>query len=367
VPGQVFYNTTRKLVLKGADGLVFVADSQRKMMDANVESYGNLEQNLIEHGMKLPEIPHILQFNKRDLPDVASVEQMNALLNKHNAPIYEAVATTGIGVQETLKAVTRLVLNSLKEKYGEGRRAEREPAAAPVAVPAAVSAAPAVPAAPVAPVQAARPPAPPPPPVIVEVEEPVEEPILEIEPEPPPPPPPRGAVQEPVLEIEVEEPVLSLQEEPPVVLADAVEEASPLAIEEPAAAPIIEEEPAVVIEEEATLEDATASGGRPAAFPGPRPDEAPPSPLPVAAAEAFEVETASVDPRGVAFPAFAEGATLKMEAAMQSASAETRALKPGAAGSPGGATREASFPLVLDLQGRTLHLTLTITVKVEGT
>ena len=128
VPGQVFYNTTRKLVLKGADGIIFVADSQRRMLAANTESYRNLEENLAEHDMKLSEIPLIIQFNKRDLPDVASIEELNAALNKHNVPIYEAVAVTGIGVHETLKAMTRLVLNSLKERYADKREQRPEPA-----------------------------------------------------------------------------------------------------------------------------------------------------------------------------------------------------------------------------------------------
>jgi mutual gliding-motility protein MglA len=120
VPGQVFYNSTRKLVLKGADGLVFVADSQQKMMESNIESYKNLEENLQEIGLKLDEMPLVMQFNKRDLPNLASVEEMNTLINRHNAPFYEAVATTGIGVEDTLKAVTKLVLNHLAVKYHLG-------------------------------------------------------------------------------------------------------------------------------------------------------------------------------------------------------------------------------------------------------
>lgn len=120
VPGQVFYNSTRKLVLKGADGLVFVADSQQKMMESNIESYKNLEENLLEIGLKLDEMPLVMQFNKRDLPNLASVEEMNTLINRHNAPFYEAVATTGIGVEDTLKAVTKLVLNHLAVKYHLG-------------------------------------------------------------------------------------------------------------------------------------------------------------------------------------------------------------------------------------------------------
>ncbi len=117
VPGQVFYNSTRKLVLKGADGVVFVADSQAKMLEANVESYKNLEDNLREMGLRIEEIPLVMQFNKRDLPHLASVEEMNTQINRHNAPFYEAVAMTGIGVEDTLKAITKLVLNNLATKY----------------------------------------------------------------------------------------------------------------------------------------------------------------------------------------------------------------------------------------------------------
>ncbi len=150
VPGQVFYNETRRLVLKGADGVVFVADSQRQMMEANADSLANLEENLNAHGMKLSPIPLVLQFNKRDLPNVATVEEMNAALNKYNAPFYESVATTGIGVQDTLKAITKLVLLHLTKKYDPRRPAS---AGAPVVVPASSTpfAAPAAMPAPAAP------------------------------------------------------------------------------------------------------------------------------------------------------------------------------------------------------------------------
>lgn len=129
VPGQVFYNSTRKLVLKGADGVVFVADSQSKMVEANVESYKNLEDNLREMGLRIEETPVVMQFNKRDLPHLASIEEMNTQINRHNAPFYEAVATTGIGVEDTLKAITKLVLNNLAAKYkldGAGAAPEAE-------------------------------------------------------------------------------------------------------------------------------------------------------------------------------------------------------------------------------------------------
>ena len=113
VPGQVFYNTTRKLVLKGADGIVFVADSQKRMIDANLESFKNLEENLIEHGMSLSEIPLIIQFNKRDLPNALSLEQMNKELNRMNVPYYEAQAASGQGVFETLRGVSKLLLSKI--------------------------------------------------------------------------------------------------------------------------------------------------------------------------------------------------------------------------------------------------------------
>jgi signal recognition particle receptor subunit beta len=132
VPGQVFYNSTRKLVLKGADGVVFVADSQAKMIEADIESYRNLEENLREMGIRIEEIPLVMQFNKRDLPNLSSIEEMNTRINKHNAPFYEAVAMTGIGVEDTLKAVTKLVLNNLSAKYrledGTGARVAAAPA-----------------------------------------------------------------------------------------------------------------------------------------------------------------------------------------------------------------------------------------------
>ena len=162
VPGQVFYNSTRKLVLKGADGIVFVADSQEKMAEANLESFRNLEENCVENGIKLSETPVVLQFNKRDLPGISSVEAMNNLLNKYNAPFYESIATTGIGVHETLKAVTKLVLHSLREKYaGDREGAAKRPADLPAQPPIAASVAVAAPPPPAtrAPLAAAPPPA----------------------------------------------------------------------------------------------------------------------------------------------------------------------------------------------------------------
>ncbi len=98
VPGQVFYNSTRQLVLKGSDGIVFVADSQEGAVEANIESLQNLEDNLKRQGIRIAELPLFLQYNKRDLPNILSVADLNSSLNRFNAPSSESVATTGIGV-----------------------------------------------------------------------------------------------------------------------------------------------------------------------------------------------------------------------------------------------------------------------------
>ena len=117
VPGQVYYNSTRQLVLKGSDGIVFVADSQDHALDANLESLQNLEDNLKRQGVRIREIPIVMQYNKRDLPNAMPAAEMNAEINKLNAPHFESVATTGIGVEETLKGITQLVLAHLIRKY----------------------------------------------------------------------------------------------------------------------------------------------------------------------------------------------------------------------------------------------------------
>jgi signal recognition particle receptor subunit beta len=118
VPGQVYYNSTRQLVLKGADGIVFVADSQDHATDANLESLQNLEDNLKRQGIRIREIPLVIQYNKRDLPNALPVPDLDAEINKLGVPHFESVATTGIGVEETLKGVTQLVLQHLIKKYG---------------------------------------------------------------------------------------------------------------------------------------------------------------------------------------------------------------------------------------------------------
>lgn len=114
VPGQVFYDASRKLILKGVDGVVFVADSQEERIDANIESLENLRINLKEQGYDLDKLPYIIQYNKRDLPGVMSVEELHRELNTTDVPEFEACAATGEGVFETLKAVAKLILVDLK-------------------------------------------------------------------------------------------------------------------------------------------------------------------------------------------------------------------------------------------------------------
>lgn len=113
VPGQVFYNASRKLILKGADGIIFVADSQNARFEANKESIYNLKENLDENSLSLSKIPYVLQLNKRDLPNVTPIEEMVGSLRIKGEPVYKSVAVKGQGVFETLKACSKLVLNKL--------------------------------------------------------------------------------------------------------------------------------------------------------------------------------------------------------------------------------------------------------------
>jgi mutual gliding-motility protein MglA len=115
VPGQVFYDASRKLILRSVDGVIFVADSQEERMDANIEALENLQENMKEHGYDFMKIPYVLQLNKRDLPNVLPMEELRTALVKKGEPTIEAVAFKGVGVFETLKEVARLVLAELKK------------------------------------------------------------------------------------------------------------------------------------------------------------------------------------------------------------------------------------------------------------
>jgi signal recognition particle receptor subunit beta len=116
VPGQVFYDASRKLILKGVDGVVFVADSQASRFDANIESVRNLTLNLKSQGYNIMTIPYVLQLNKRDLPTAMPVDQLSQALRLKGEPVFEAVATTGVGVFDTLKAMAKMVLTELRAK-----------------------------------------------------------------------------------------------------------------------------------------------------------------------------------------------------------------------------------------------------------
>jgi mutual gliding-motility protein MglA len=160
VPGQVFYNATRKLVLKGVDGIVFVADSQVVAFDANVESLTNLRVNLDELRLSMDQVPVVFQYNKRDIRNIVTVDRLNEALNAGGAPHFEAAALHGVGVFETLKAISKLGIASIRKKLTDERRPTAPAATAPPATPAA----------------APRPAPPPPPPAAISA-----------------PPPPRAA------------------------------------------------------------------------------------------------------------------------------------------------------------------------------
>lgn len=127
VPGQVYYNSTRRAVLTGVDGLVFVADSQRDKMEENIESLANLEENLNYYGKSMKTLPLVIQYNKRDLPDVAPASEMEQILNQDGYPSFEAVATTGEGVLQTLTKITKMVLKHIE--MGTSGKPQRKPEA----------------------------------------------------------------------------------------------------------------------------------------------------------------------------------------------------------------------------------------------
>ncbi|RME23435.1 MAG: hypothetical protein D6800_09865, partial [Candidatus Zixiibacteriota bacterium] len=148
VPGQVYYNATRKLVLRGVDGIVFVADSQPDKMDENIESLTNLEENLREYGYDPASIPMVIQYNKRDLPGVLPVAELNQRLNPAGRPYFEASATIGNGVFDTLKMIIKLVLDKAKSSNAGASASVKkmeptQPTAAPAAQPSVSAATPA--------------------------------------------------------------------------------------------------------------------------------------------------------------------------------------------------------------------------------
>lgn len=141
VPGQVYYNSTRKLVLQGVDGVIFIADSSASMMEENLESLRNLEENLCEYGKDIMTIPMVIQYNKRDLPDALPVEELEAKINRFGAPSFEGVASSGQGVFPTLKSLAASVLDTIHEQTGAASAGHTAPAPA-AAAPAPAAAAP---------------------------------------------------------------------------------------------------------------------------------------------------------------------------------------------------------------------------------
>jgi len=164
VPGQVYYNSTRKLVLQGVDGVIFIADSAADKMDENIESYQNLIDNLAEYGKDIRDMPHVIQYNKRDVSNALSVEELDRGMNTFGVPTFEAVACTGEGVFPTLKTLAGMVLESINKVEkggssgrGRGRGRGRPDSAAKARPDAPATAARAAPAAPAGVATAARP------------------------------------------------------------------------------------------------------------------------------------------------------------------------------------------------------------------
>jgi signal recognition particle receptor subunit beta len=240
VPGQVYYNATRKLVLRGVDAIIFVADSARGKMDENVESLQNLQDNLKEYGLNVEEFPLVLQYNKRDVDDPYTVEELESALNPRGLPYFEAVATTGQGVFETFRGISQVLLQKLSKevRLGETRATDSKPTPRPA--PAAAVKPTAPPSIPTS--SAPRPPAPAMSvPAAPRAEEPSPPPLVEerlaaasepIRCEDPPPPEP---IQEPVAP--VAEAVPAEVEEAPVEALDVPFEA-PRAVEAPPIEPL---------------------------------------------------------------------------------------------------------------------------------
>jgi len=252
VPGQVHYNSTRQLVLRGADGVVFVADSQRAMQGSNTDSFKNLQENLLLQGISLDGFPHILQFNKRDLRDVVSIEELNDDLNHYSVPIFEATATDGVGVQETLEGIVKLVMRNLRQRYEGATTGARTPGLedSQVGIPDALSTPAASPTEVPAPEPiSVREPPPPVEPVTVPEPEPVYDPEPPpVEPMTPPDPPPVEPVVPPdPLPVEQVVPPDPLPAEP-IELPDALAPEEPASIESPAAVAFGDADPAETVD-----------------------------------------------------------------------------------------------------------------------
>lgn len=202
VPGQVFYDATRRIVLRGSDGVVFVADSQAAMLEANVESLNNLKKNLQLNNLDPETIPLVFQYNKQDLADLASPEEMNAALNWRNLPAFPGVAAVGKGVNETLKKIIELVVRRVHEQEDALKQSQAAAVSLPAQPPQAAEA--------VAPAQPEPPPAPHPP----------QPPSLA-------PPPPAPHVAAPVRSEERPAPVQPLEELPSKPALEAVEPPAP--------------------------------------------------------------------------------------------------------------------------------------------
>jgi signal recognition particle receptor subunit beta len=223
VPGQVHYNSTRQLVLRGADGVVFVADSQRAMHGSNVDSFKNLQENLLLQGISLDGFPHVLQFNKRDLKDLVPVEELNDELNHYSVPIFEATATEGVGVQETLEGIVKLVMRNLRQRYEGATTGARTPGVEDSQV--SVSEPPPTPP----PVEPVVPPEEPPAPAVFDPEPAlVEEPVEPLE--TPPPVEPIAPREEPPAEITFEPEELQVEkpEAPPEPPSSSIPEPIPI-------------------------------------------------------------------------------------------------------------------------------------------
>ncbi len=131
VPGQVYYNATRKLVLRGVDGVVFVVDSAPDKLQENIESFKNLEENLAEYGYQRENIPIIIQYNKRDLPNALPVDKLNSAINKYGLPWNECIAVQGKGIFESLKIIGKMVIDNLNKKYSRPSSPQTQPQTEP--------------------------------------------------------------------------------------------------------------------------------------------------------------------------------------------------------------------------------------------